>query len=164
MCYIGPLNLYFFQRLLYVLPQLRVHLGELIDDPIDDTLDGDVDQSAGDVLGQPRPRASVQDVLVHALGLAVVVVVHQVEVGLVAAHVGRRVGAVLGARLHLRTAEAVRVVVGGAALVVDHHFAVALEVAHSERAVDRDLVVVDAEAVAVGVRVGEHPALQESVR
>ena len=55
-------------------------------------------------------------------------------------------------------------VVRARALVVDGHEAVALEVGNRNNGlVNRDLSVVDAKAVAVGVRVGEEARLQDRV-
>lgn len=57
-------------------------------------------------------------------------------------------------------------VVGAGALVVECHVAVALEVGHAvggAAAVDGELLVVDADAVAVGVGVGEEAGLEDGV-
>lgn len=58
-------------------------------------------------------------------------------------------------------------VVGAGALVVERHVAVALEIGHAvggAAAVDGELLVVDADAVAVGVGVGEEAGLEDGVR
>lgn len=57
-------------------------------------------------------------------------------------------------------------VVGAGALVVERHVAVALEVGHavgSAAAVDGELLVINADAMAVGVRVGEEAGLEDGV-
>lgn len=114
-------------------------------------------QVAGEVVGQALALLRGEDLAVEHGGLAEVVFVAAAVAVDVAGHLLWRVQ-LAGARALLRAAERVRVVVRGTALVVvEAHEAVALVVLRrdAERAVDRQLQMVRAQAVAMGVSVRE---------
>ena len=97
------------------------------------------------------------------LGVIVAVVLPEIPLVGIAPDRQRRL---LELRLLLPFAVAVRLIADGAAGVgIDAHLAIpVVTVDRAARRVDRDLVVVDAEAVALGVAVGEQAALQHLVR
>lgn len=154
------------QALVQQTSEIGINLGKVLDGTLLDELRG-ILQMADNVVDQTLTGRLVQHLAVEHGGLGEVVVVGGFET---VDGSGTRLLGVLqlvGEHTRFRTAERVRVVVGGASLVVGAvHRTVTLVVLdrHAIRAVDRQLLVVGSEAVTMGIGVREQTTLEHLVR